>query len=69
MPAYIAGCDVQVYSDGFQNKIMKEVCKAYRANFVDTIYKLLNLGFPTFLVLSEDSNGQSEISAVCLMDI
>ena len=76
MPAYVAGCDVQVYSDEqsnfqglfFQDKIMKEVFKAYpELIFVDATYKLLNLGFPTFLILSEDSNGQSEISAVCLL--
>ena len=47
---------------------MKEVFKAYpELIFVDATYKLLNLGFPTFLILSEDSNGQSEISAVCLL--
>ena len=34
---------------------------------MDATYKLLNLGFPTSLILSEDSNGQSEISAVCLL--
>ena len=67
---------MQVYSDEqsnfqglfFQDKIMKEVFKAYpELIFVDATYKLLNLGFPTFLILSEDSNGQSEISAVCLL--
>ena len=47
---------------------MKEVFKAYpELIFVDITYKLLNLGFPTILILSEDSNGQSEISAVCLL--
>ena len=74
--AYVVGCDVQVYSDDqnnfqglfFQDKIMKEVFEAYpELIFVDATYKLLNLGFPTFFVLSEDSNGQSEISAVCLL--
>ena len=35
--------------------------------FVDATYKLLNLGIPTYLVLCEDSNGQSEIVAVCLL--
>ena len=76
MPVYAAGCDVQVYSDEqrnfrglfFQDKIMKEVFKAYpELIFMDVTYKLLNLGFPPFLILSEDSNGQSEISAVCLL--
>ena len=76
VPAYIAGYDVQVYSDKhsnfqglfFQDKIMKEVFKAYpELLFVNDTYKPLNLGFPTFFILFEDSNGQSEISAVCLL--
>ena len=52
----------------FQDKIMKEAFKAYpELIFVDATYKLLNLGFPTFLILSEDLNGQREISAVYLL--
>ena len=67
---------MQVYSDEqsnfqglfFQDKIMKEVFKAYpELIFVDATDKLLNLGFLTFLILSEDSNGESEISTVCLL--
>ena len=67
---------MQVYSDEqnnfqdlfFQDRIMKEVFQAYpELIFVDATYRLLNLGFPTFLILSEDSNGQSEVSAVCLL--
>ena len=34
---------------------------------VDATYKLLNLGLPTHLFLSKDSNGQSEIVAVNLL--
>ena len=34
---------------------------------IDATYKLLNLGLPTYLFLSEDSNGQSEIVAVSLL--
>ena len=30
-------------------------------------YKLLELGLPVYLMLTEDSNGQSEIVAVCLL--
>ena len=35
--------------------------------FIDATYKLLELGLPTYLMLCEDSNGQSEIIAVCLL--
>ena len=51
MPVYAAGCDVQVYSNEqsnfqglfFQDKIMKEVFKAYPVLiFVDATYKLLD---------------------------
>ena len=34
---------------------------------IDATYKLLDLGLPTYLMLVEDSNGQSEIVAVCLL--
>ena len=58
---YVAGCDVQVYSDEqsnfqglfFQDKIIKEVFKAYpELIFVDATYKLLakswfsNISYP-----------------------
>ena len=47
---------------------MKDSFSAYpELIFVDATYKLLNLGIPTYLVLCEDSNGQSEIVAVCLL--
>lgn len=35
--------------------------------FIDATYKLLELGLPTYLMLCEDSNGQSEVIAVCLL--
>ena len=35
-------------------------------SFIDATYKLIEIGLPTFLMLSEDSNGQSEIVAVAM---
>ena len=70
------GCEMNIYSDDqgnflglvFQDKMMKDVFNTYpELIFVDATYKLLNIGVPTFLFLSEDSNGQSEISAACLL--
>ena len=34
---------------------------------IDATYKLLKLGLPVYLLLCEDSNGQSEIVGVCLL--
>ena len=34
---------------------------------LDAIYKLLELGLPTYIMLCEDSNYQSEIISVCLL--
>ena len=34
---------------------------------LDATYKLLNLGLPVFLMLCEDSNGQSEIIALSMI--
>ena len=47
---------------------MKEAFNAY-PEFIclDAIYKLLELGLLTCLMLCEDSNGQREIVAVCLL--
>jgi len=64
------GAHVEVYSDGkkiqfFQDKMMKEYFSALM--FIDATYKLLNLGIPTFLMLSEDSNGHSKIVGVRLL--
>jgi len=35
--------------------------------FIDATYKLLNLQLPVYIILCEDSNGQSEVAAVCLL--
>ena len=70
------GCTVEVYSDEkknfkglfFQDDLMKQAFQAYpEILFMDATYKLLELGLPTYLFLSEDSNGQSEITGVCLL--
>ena len=70
------GASVEVYSDKdnnfkglfFQDKQMMEAFHAYpEVLCMDATYKLLALGLPVFLMLCEDSNGQSEIVAVCLL--
>ena len=47
---------------------MKQAFDAY-PEFIclDATYKLLELGFPVYLMVCEDANGQSEIIAVCLL--
>ena len=68
---YIVGASIEVYSEEekknfkglfIQDQGMKDTFKAYpeRVCF-DASYKLLELGFPVYLMLCEDSNGQSEI--------
>ena len=70
------GASVEVYSDEeknfnglfFQDQQMKDTFQAYpELVCIDATYKLLALGLPTYLMLCEDSNGQSEIIAVCLL--
>ena len=52
----------------FQDKLMKEAFQAFpELACIDATYKLLELGLPTYLMLCEDSNGQSEIVTVCLL--
>lgn len=34
---------------------------------IDATYKLLELGYPVYLIICEDSNGQSEVIAVTLL--
>ena len=47
---------------------MREAFKAYpEIIFIDATYKLRELGLPVYLMLCEDSNGQSEI--VCLFSL
>ena len=72
---FIGAC-VEVFSDEdnnfkglyFQDKQMIEAFQAYPELLcVDATYKLLNLGIPVYLLMCEDSNGQSEIVGVCLL--
>ena len=69
---------MEVYSDDqknlkglfFQDQQMIDTFRAY--NYpellcLDATYKLLELGLPTYIMLCEDSNGQSEIISVCLL--
>ena len=67
---------MEIYSDKdknfkglfFQDQQMKEAFQAYpELVCIDATYKLLELGLPVYLMLCEDSNGQSEIVAVCLL--
>ena len=67
---------MEVYSDSeknfkgifFQDQQMKQAYSAYpEIIFVDATYKLLELALPVYLMLCEDSNGQSEVMAVCLL--
>ena len=52
----------------FQDEQMKDAFKAYPELLcIDATYKLLELGLPVYIMVSEDSNGQSEIVAVCLL--
>ena len=73
---YYAGAVVEVNVDNdknfkglfFQDPQMISCFQAYPELLcVDATYKLLNLGLPTYLFHSEDSNGQSEIVAVSLL--
>ena len=70
------GASVEVYSDEdknfkglfFQDSQMKQAFKAYpELIFIDATYKQLEVGLPTYLLLCEDPNGQSEIIGVCLL--
>lgn len=52
----------------FQDKQMTEAFKAYpELVCLDATYKLLDLRLPIYLMLVEDSNGQSEIVTVCML--
>ena len=72
----IADATVETYCDEeknflglfFQDRQMKQAFDAY-PEFIclDATYKLLELGFPVYLMACEDANGQSEIIAVCLL--
>ena len=49
----------------FQDQEMKDVFKAYPAHL--STYKLLELGLPVYIMLCEDSNGESEVVETCLL--
>ena len=76
MPSLITDATVEAYCDNeknflglfFQDRQMKQAFDAY-PEFIclDATYKLLELGFPVYLMVCEDANGQSEIIAVCLL--
>ena len=52
----------------FQDQIMLTTFQAYPELLcVDATYKLLQIVFPTYIFLCEDSNGLSEAVAVCLL--
>ena len=68
--------DVQVLRDDgenfkglfLQDDRMKASFRSYpEIVFIDAKYKLLNLQLPVYIILCEDSNGQSEVVAVCLL--
>jgi len=51
-----------------QDKQMKYAFEAYPELIcIDATYKLLKIGLPVYLMLCEDSNGQSEIVALCMI--
>lgn len=67
---------MEIYSDEkknflglfFQDEEMKAAFRAYpELVCIDATYKLLELGLPLYVMLCEDSNGQSEIVSVCLL--
>ena len=67
---------MEVYSDDqknlkglfFQDQRMIDRFRAYPELLcLDATYELLELGLPIYIMLCEDSNGQSEIVAVCLL--
>jgi len=52
----------------YQDHRMKQTFDVYpELTFVDATYKLLQIHLPVYLTLCEDSNGQSEITSVCLL--
>ena len=52
----------------FQDKYMRQDFQAYlELLFLDATYKLLDLRLPFYLMLVEDSNGESEIVSVCIL--
>ena len=73
---FYAGASVDVYADElqnfkgmlFQDEAMKNCFKSYpEIVFIDATYKLLDINTPVYVILVEDSNGQSEIALICLL--
>lgn len=73
---FYAGASVDVYSDElqnfkgmfFQDEVMKNCFNSYpEIVFIDATYKLLDINTPVYVMLVEDSNGQSEIVFTCLL--
>ena len=47
---------------------MKELFAAFpELMCVDATYKLLELGFPVYVMVCVDSNGQTEVVAACIL--
>ena len=52
----------------FQDQTIKEYLGSFpEMLFIDAIYKLLETRLPVYIVLCEDSMGNSEVVAVCLL--
>ena len=70
---YLHGAIVDAYSDElqnfkgmfFQDEVMKNCLNSYP--FIDATYKLLDINTPVYVMLVEDSNGQSEIVFICIL--
>ena len=72
----IIGASVELFTDErkilmgllLQEREMKTAFSAYPELLcLNATYKLLELGLPVYLMLSEDANGQSEVFTVCLL--
>ena len=70
------GADVELYSDSernllgifWQDREMKESFAAFpELMCIDATYKLLELGFPVYVMVCIDSNGQTEVVAACVL--
>ena len=73
---YFTGSNEDIFSDElknfkglfFQDVQMMQSFKSYpEIVFIDATYKLLQIGVPTYLMLAEDSNGQSEVVFGCIL--
>ena len=70
------GADVEIYSDAekkftrnfFRDRSMKESFIAFpELVCTDATYKLLEMGLPVYIMVCVDSNGQTEVVAVCIL--